>query len=351
MSKSMHPNPTLPGLDFALGNLQGFTDSIALYNLIKTGALDILADRERSADEISQELCCDEIALNSLLDYCCIAGYIARDSHGRFSLTKKGVPLLEAKGWINLIVGGYGEMLLNFHNAALRKVDPSSLVRNDDVGNGSCEMSKLGVFKVMEELLEIHFPAGVSLIADLGCGTGDFALKQLESNKCEKAVFVESSLDCTERIATFASATNLAERVEILNIEAEEAVNQIIRLEPELLVFSFVLHDILGSIGEEALQAILKKIAAELSQSRLLIAEVDNPEQSTMISRSIMGLGYYNSYFWTQKLTSQKIKSLDWWQAFLRKSGFLNVSIERVPKEADPLQLEFVLLAKPQPAT
>jgi hypothetical protein len=327
----------------SLDYLHKHVAAVAIFHLFEEGLYDELARGPSTSERLAQRLGLDTALLGHFLEYCRTEGILERDGDV-FRLSAFGEMLGPYRGWFIFFVGGYGQ---TFHalGSCLRTgslTPPRDFAR---VSRGSCEISRYGAFPLMRELMQL-LPAPPRLLMDLGCGNGLYLTCLCGSMPGLCAVGIEPHQESHAAALAHIEDAGMAHRVRLLQADAITALRTYRGDEPDLILFAFILHEVLGQSGEQEVQDLLRNVARRFPRAHVIVIETDYVLHDKNLNALGIFKAYYNPYFLTQAFTAQKLQPRSYWKAQFEQAGFALVAEKNVSAMVDPSGLEVGFLLK-----
>jgi len=340
-------------LNDAFVRLRHFAGSMVIFALLSSGVADLLAKSRYSLDRLADMGKWDCARLRALLEFGWKEGLVGV-VEGEYYATAELERCLRLRGWFELMVGGYGNIFLQLGTALRRSPrsrHPKILHRNGRyVGRGSCNMSKYGAFRLINELIERSSNnVREIVIADLGCGDAaglvDFCSRRPDSF----GVAVEPDKAAFLAAKALIRSQQLSHRISTVNCSCADFLRKrFVHDPPSHLVLSFVLHEILGTRGEKGVTGFLSAIRRRFPRCAIVVVEVDESFTKEQLRDSQIGLGYYNAYLLLHTFTGQQLMPASFWMTLFERCGYDVATTKAIPAAADPLGAEkgFLLLPR-----
>jgi len=326
-------NSFLQGLYSSLEHIRGYVASLVLFEMMKEGVLD-LVDQGAPVTAIAERKGWRADMLEATFEYLVIEDVLEKTTGGQFRLAPYGRELEKHKGWIYMMIGGYGPIF-----SSLSKVlqqGPEGATRDGEwVGVGSCLISLYQTIPLTRHFMQMVNPSP-RLMVDFGCGNALYLRTFCETMPELRAVGIEPSRGGYEAGLRNIRDNKLEDRITLVNCDALDY--QITEM-PEFILFGFVLHELYAQLGEEGLVSYLRDIGAKFHGSRLIVMEVDYDIDNHEVMKSPMGRGYYNPYFLLHPFTHQKLLSTAKWYEIFARSGFHVRAFDTVSADVDPTGL------------
>lgn len=344
MSPVTEDNPFLEGLLRSLGHIRGFVAAQVFFDVLREGILP-LVDSGLDVDAICQRKGYRRELLEATFEYLVIEDVLEKDrtpdGASAFRLTPYGRDLEKYQGWFFMFVGGYGPIFANV--AKMMREGTSAATRIGEwVGTGSCLISQYDTIPLTKDFMARVSPNPRSIV-DFGCGNALYLCTFCESMPGIKAIGIEPSRGAYEAGVKMVRERGLEARIELVNCEA---LDYAIEAAPDFVLFGFVLHELYGQIGEEALVRYLAELGRRFSKSHLIVMEVDYDVDNHAVMKAPMGRGYYNPYFLLHPFTGQKLVPRAKWVEMFGRAGFEILALEEVDARVDPSGLGIGLLLR-----
>src|SRR6185436_16906132 len=110
--------------------------------------------------------------------------------------------------------------------------------------------------------------------------------------------------------------------------------------EPDFIVLGFVLHEILGQSGEEAVIGFLRQLITRYPAVHLVVIEVDQRMDDPEVMAGGLGLAYYNAYYLLHPFTDQRLETRAYWARIFERAGLEIAAEDGVDPEVDSTGLE-----------
>jgi 2-ketoarginine methyltransferase len=318
----------------------------ALHHLFNTGIYDHLAGslRRSTITIMASELDLDPDRLRGFLLYLANEDVVTVTAD-TVRLTAKGLAFGEFRAWYTMMIGGYTTTLEQV-GGALRN-DSEFCSRNGRyVGLGSCEISRYDGMPMTRGLLAA---AGVEprTVLDLGCGNGlylvDFC-RQLPGvtawgSEPDAGGFAEAQ----ELIAT----ALMTDRVRLVNRTATEFLaDPPAECEPDLVVFGFVLQEVLAQEGEQAVIDLLRSTVDSFPAINVVVIEVADEIRNPAVMRHGLARNFWNCYYLLHSFTNQRLESREFWEGLFDKAGLTVHHTITTPANVDSTGVELGYLLR-----
>ena len=306
----------------SLERLRGYGEAHVVFHAIQSGLLEFL-QFPRTVRETSDAFGWNIKLVSALLEFLLHSGFLSKHECA-FSLSLEGRHCLETRGWYELLVGGYGITLSEL--PSLLESGPDNEARNHLlVASGSVAMSKFDSFPMIFELIESQ-NATPKFVADLGCGNSDGLENYHVQFPSAKVVGCDRSIPGEDpRIIQNSNQIIACDALEF-PFEGTE----------DFVVLAFLLHEILGQRGTDAIHKFLSRIKSQVPKAKVIIVEVEPiDEYDNETWNSISAKCYYNLYFLLQSLTKQKLKTRRFWQEIFSENGYRKIKESKVDPSVD----------------
>ncbi|MEV6559413.1 methyltransferase domain-containing protein [Nocardia sp. NPDC051756] len=304
----------------ALEPFSGYVQSAVLYNLIEHGVLEQIVVNGVPARKALESVITTPERVEALQLFLRTAGYTDNDR-----ATDKLVQIWEARGWYQMMIGGYGRTFLDIGNGF---ADPAAVPRDGRmVGVGSCEISVHDAIPLMYRVLDQRGKSYRSGI-DLGCGSGIFLTTLAEKYADMRLTGIEPSPEGAAAAVEFVAGSVHADRIDIVNADAIGHLEQT-DAHYDFGIISFVIHEILGQEGENGVRKFLRTLFDNNPGIELLVIDIDYCWDDAEKMRDPHRTNYYNHYFLLHPFTDQRLAPKQYW-ADLYDSAGLEVVVDDV---------------------
>lgn len=303
----------------ALQPIRQFVLASSLYQLFETGVYDLIFKGALTIEEICKEFSFDRKKLSGLLQYLQNEDIVVL-SEESVTLSEKGRSYARFEPWYRMLIGGYGKAFLSIGE----KLPANSGSAERDivqVGIGSCGISHYDAFPMTKKMVDV---AGVmpKVICDLGCGNGMYLHEFLKYFPDALAVGVEPDERSCHAARTFLIQNGREDRIKIVCDSAISFIKNEQSYVPDIYILGFVLHEILGQDGEQAVIDFLVSIKNKNKNSKVVIIEVDDQITNADLMQQGLSLGYYNYYYLIHYFTNQKLEKTDYWETLFNRAGY-----------------------------
>ena len=293
----------------------------ALHHLFDSGVFDTLARQDAPVplDQLSGGLGLDPERLRGLLLFLSNENVVAIDGDD-VSLTMKGRGYGEFRGWYTMFVGGYSSTLQQI-GAGLRQGAPYCNRYGRNVGIGSCEISRYDGIPVVRSLLD---RVGVTPreLLDLGCGDGLYLVQMCQELPGMLAWGSEPDPGGYADAVALIQQAGLADRIRLRNASATQFLREPpADCAPDLVVFGFVLQELLEQEGEQAVISLLRNIVQRFPQINVVVVEVENAVANPAVMRHGVARNFWNPYYLIHAFTEQRLESRRFWEGLFEAAG------------------------------
>lgn len=302
------------------------------YELLGAGA---------TIKELTGETGLSERQATALLEALRVEDLVEREDD-RYGLTAFGRDLWDLRGWFELIVNGYRDIFANADSLWRGHVE--SQWRNmEAVGTSSTRMSAYGAVPLVSRLISTFRP-DVQTIADIGCGDGSSLIQLCRDFPHARGIAVEPIAELAVAAETVVAHAGLSDRITVVNEPAQVFPDH---PDVDVAVIAFVLHELVGQLGEDETTAFLRSLGSRYPDALTIVIEVDHgwPDDANEMRDSPYSRGYYVPYFVVHEYTDQQLMPFPAWRDLFRRAGFELIHEEPIDPAFDPTGREcaFVL--------
>ncbi|WP_067651206.1 methyltransferase [Nocardia harenae] len=296
----------------ALEPFSGFVQSAVLYNLLEHGVVEQLVVNGVSARKALESVVTTPERVDALALFLRTAGYVVDDR-----ATDKLVRIWEARGWYQMMIGGYGRTFLEIGRGF---GSPAAVPRDGRmVGIGSCEISVHDAIPLMDRVLDRRGRSYRSGI-DLGCGSGIFLTTLAAKYPGMRLTGIEPSPEGAAAAADFVGESPYADRIDIVTADAIGHLENT-GARYDFGIISFVIHEILGQSGEVGVRAFLRALFDTNPDIELLVIDIDYCWDDAERMRDPHRTNYYNHYFLLHPFTDQRLATKEYWTDLYGSAG------------------------------
>ncbi|MFD2299506.1 2-ketoarginine methyltransferase [Paracidovorax citrulli] len=324
--------------------IRKFVLAIAIYHLFGTGLFSLLeGETPVSADDACSALGMDRDRLSGLFQYLKNEAILTESPEG-LTLSQKGRALRPLQGWYVMLIGGYATTFLQMGDRL--KAGSGWATRNaTQVGVGSCGISHFDAIPLTRSLMA-KAPTACTRLLDLGCGNGLYLAEFCKALPHIHAWGAEPDRGGYEEAAALVEREGLSDRIRISHSGAVEFLDSEFDFTPDFIVLGFVLHEILGQSGRQAVVDFLRKIIRRFPDINIIIIEVDNQFHNPRAMRHGLSLAYYNPYYLLHCFTNQKLIEDAEWQEIFSEAGLSLITRETTSDQVDSTGLEIGYLLR-----
>lgn len=304
----------------ALQPIRGHFLAAATHAFFDCGAFDRLAaDAPVAMPDVTDELGLEPSRLDVLLRYLANEG-VVEVVGDQVGLTPRGRALGEFRSWYTFLIGGYAETLTQLPAALARGSDPCT--RNGaDVALGSCEIARFDGIPLTRAVLRAG-GATVTEVLDLGCGNGLYLAELCRELPDVRAWGAEPDPGGYAEAVTLLTERGLDGRVSVVNRGAIEFLDDPpAGCAPDVLVFGFVLQEILEQAGEDAVVDLLARAVRSFPAIDIVVIEVSNDIDDPSRMRHGLAQSFWNPYFLIHPFTRQRLEQREFWELLFEKAG------------------------------
>jgi len=260
-------------------------------------------------------------------------------------LTRRAHDFAEFRAWYTLMIGGYSTTLDQLGDA-MRNGAPGCSRNGRNVGLGSCEISKFDGMPMTRSLLAAD-GTEPQVVLDLGCGNGLYLIDFCKHMPGIEAWGVEPDPGSFREARDLVQTAGIAERVHLINTSAEDFLaNPPEGCRPDLIVFGYVLQEILGQSGETEVVRTLESITARFPNIVIVVIEVANEITNAAVMRHGLARNFWNTYYLIHYFTNQRLETADFWTALFDRAGLDLRHTVTTPEFVDSTGLELGYLLR-----
>jgi hypothetical protein len=320
---------------------RGFALAAALQAFFASGLYDAIAGAPRqSVASVVRGLSLDEERALVLLRFLAVEGVVALDEAGTIALGQRAVGYGAHRAWYEMLIGGYGHVFSSL-TSALRGADAAAR-DGARVAAGSAGVSLACSLPMVRELVS-QMPVPPELIADIGCGSPRYLDRICRDQGCRGIAIEPDEGAVREARALLAADPSAASRIQLVNQSAETCL-ETLKPGPDLILLTFVLHEVLGQSGDAGVRTFLDRLVAAAPTAHLLIIEVDNRHTDLAMMRHGYACTYYNGYYLLHPFTNQRLETRAYWKALFAACGLQEVAVASTSPYTDSTGLEMGFL-------
>lgn len=326
----------------AIQPIRFFVLASSIFHLFETGIYEQINNKFITIEELASTLKLDLEKLRGFLLYCANENIVEIDKSG-VKLTEFGKSFLAYRGWYEMLIGGYGDTFLQI-GSCLSKDSGSATRDAKYVGIGSCAISQYDALPLTKKLLSFS-DKDYQLALDIGCGNAQYLVEFCQYFPKINAIGVEPDNGGFLEAQALVCESKLQDRIQLFNNTAIDFFSNA-EIEPDLVIISFVLHEILGQSGEDGVKSFLKSITQRFAGIDIVIIEVDNQINQPEVMRHGLSEAYYNPYYLLHYFTNQKLETDAYWTDLFNDCGLKILAKEYPENCIDSTKLEIGYLLR-----
>lgn len=321
----------------ALQPYRGFVVASVLHGFLERGLYDALAERPRPVQELADAFDLDPERLRAVLLFLANEDLVAFNGGDVVAPTQRLTEVGKVRAWYEMMIGGYAETFLQMGDKLAAGSGPAS--RNGEyVGRGSCGISLHDSLPIVHRLLEVSGREH-RLMLDLGCGSGIYLTELCRAYPELRGVGIEPDEGARDAAVEFVAAEGLSDRIDIELANAVDYLNAG-KLQPDLALLGFVIHEVLGQRGEEGVRQLLGALFDASPGADLIVIDVDHQLGSPEHMRHPLAQTYYNGYYLLHPFTSQRLEPIAYWEQLYDSCGVEVVDRQTTDPSVDSTGLE-----------
>jgi 2-ketoarginine methyltransferase len=319
--------------------------AMALHHLFDTGLYDCLEQESHSTvQSLATALDLDADRLEGFLRYLANEGVVHWDEE-EVSLGDKGRLYASARPWYTMLIGGYASTVAQMGHA-LRRDAPSCTRDGRYVGMGSCEISRFDGMPITRNLLG-SVGASCRELLDLGCGNGLYLTELCHTMPGLRAWGAEPDVGGYRDAIALVSSTGMNDRVHLANCSANEFLEDPPPgCQPDLVVFGYVLHEILGQQGDDAVVELLRNVVRRFPDINVVVIEVAAEIDNSSVMRHGLARNYWNPYYLLHYFTRQRLEKEPFWDALFTRAGLRTLARATTDRRVDSTGVELGYLLR-----
>jgi 2-ketoarginine methyltransferase len=284
--------------------------------LFKCVSLDLFAALEEQGGDL--KLLCENRGwripvLRAVCEFLECEGFVARHAPEIYKPTPQGMSVGKYRGYFDLFIGGYGRTVTQLDRFLTDGPDESAR-EFEFVAKGSGELADLDALPLVKDLFS-QLKWTPRSILDLGCGDAGFLSAIVNLRPDSTGLGIDPSLESISAANRLVTQHGLQDR--ILLVQAS-ATRFDIPGNIDCVIFAFVLQEIIGQRGPDAVISLLKETRRRAPAARILVVEEEPRVPDRMVGDDPYATGYYNPYYLLQTLTRQQLlKRNEWYELFL----------------------------------
>jgi 2-ketoarginine methyltransferase len=317
-----------------------------IHHLIDTGLYDRLESCPEGAaiPELAAHHTMDVHRLRGFLLYLANEG-IVQIEDDRVRLTAKGGRYGEFRAWYTMLIGGYMSTLGQM-GTALALGAPTCSRDGRYVGLGSCGISRYDGMPITRHLIA-RAAIQCQEVLDLGCGNGLYLVEFCKEMPGVRAWGAEPDAGGYAEAVRLIGASGVEDRIRLVHASASEFLCcPPPECDPDLIVFGFVLHEVLAQEGEDAVIALLRGVVDRFPRINVVVIEVANQIDNAAIMRHGLATNFWNPYFLVHYFTRQQLERRMFWDALFAKAGLRTIALVTTDPHVDSTGLELGYLLR-----
>jgi 2-ketoarginine methyltransferase len=311
--------PTEEDVIEGLRPLRTFILAINVYHLFETGLYaDLMENGPAMIAEIARRHGFDARKLEAFFKYLRTEG-ILEQTGASFGLSAKGKTMRHDQPYYTFFVGGYAQTFLQIGE---KLPENSGWATRDlrQVGIGSSGMARYDTPPVLRKLIA-QIPGECSRLLDIGCGHGRDLVDLCQAlPEIKKALGVEPSSESCKAARALILSRGLAERIQIINMSSSEFLRSDVDYEPHLLIFGYVIQEILGQKGRAGVIKFLTQLTDRFPKLNIIVMEVDMQWDAPIMQHGY-ALAFYNPYYLIHGFTNQRLETAAFWEVLFADCG------------------------------
>ncbi len=327
------------GLAYLLAQSRGYVVTHVLNAVVTSGLAGALTHEGATSESVAERLGFDPSITRAVLEFLVTEGLAVQES-GHYWTTELLADIRSHEGWLTLFCGGYGDVFAHIPDAL--RTGPIPQRRNiGEVSRASCAISAHDSIPLVLGHVN-RFRPHAKLVVDVGCGNAQYLVDLCTALPSIRAIGVEGNTVSTAGAEALVARMGLTDRVSVVCEDAVHFLSSASSKGADVFVFAFLLHELLGTYGEEAVRLLLTTLAKEHPRALVIVVEVDRAAAPAAMATP-SGLGYYNGYFLLHELTRQALRPLTFWRTLFSECGFNLLAETIVDHRLDPTELEHAL--------
>ena len=317
-----------------------------LHHIFTTGIYDELASHDEAISimHVADTLNMDVQRLSGLLLFLANEGVVSV-VEDNVSLTEKGYQYGEFKAWYTIMIGGYATTVDQIGSALFKGNDFCSRAGRY-VGLGSCEMSRYDGMPITKTLLKRSHLACKEIL-DLGCGNALYLVDFCRNMPGIKAWGVEPNAGGYDEACQLVKKHGMEGSISLHHASSIEFLKQVPSdCNPDLIVFGFVLHEILAQENKAAIIKLLKALTNKFNEINIIVIEVINEIDNPNYMQHGLAKNFWNPYYLLHYFTRQKLEKKKFWESLFKSAGLKIVDLITTDPNVDSSGLELGYLLR-----
>lgn len=318
----------------------------ALHHLFASGLYDRLIEEPGAIPigALAAEQGMDGHRLRGFLLYLANEGIVQVEA-GAVRLSPRGRGFGEFRAWYTMMIGGYTSTLAQI-GGALALGSPSCTRDGRSVGLGSCGISRYDGMPITRRLLA---EAGVECreLLDLGCGNALYLVELCRELPGIRAWGAEPDRGGYEEAVGLVERSGLGDRIHLQNASATGFLGSPPpACDPDLVVFGFVLHEVLAQEGEQAVVELLRGVVERFPAINVVVIEVADRIDEPGIMRHGLATNFWNPYYLIHYFTRQRLERRPFWDDLFARAGLRVAAFTTTDPHVDSTGLELGYLLR-----
>ena len=234
-------------------------------------------------DAACRDLNYDPYIFRSLLDYLVGRGILA-EKDGAVSLSKSGRTYWNyiTRGITTAHLAGYNRLLINLGPLLRKEIDINDprLDRDGRLVASGAGYTLMGS-RSIHWILEVIKKNGGKYVLDFGCGAADFLIMLLSHWQEGSAVGMDMNADAIAKARANAEAAGVADRLSLYCVKLTSEplpIDKQVLDRIDTLTAMYVLHELYGFGGAEAITNTIRQLRAQFPGRTLLMLEGERPD-------------------------------------------------------------------------
>jgi len=313
-----------------------------LHHSLRLGIVgELMASPGLGAAALASRLDLDPFRLRAVLAYLRNENYVLDDDG--WSLTAKGLGVLDFAPWYQMLVGGYGSTFQQL--SEVLRPDAGYATRDSfEVGAGSTGLGVTDTLPLALQLLD-SAAARPNTLVDLGCGDGAFLIEILKRRPDLQGIGVDPTASSIERALRLRDEHGLQDRLEFITATANDVAKITLPDGGRGTAFltAFVLQEMLEQDSEQAVEELLRSTFEAFPDTSWVVVEMDYQPDSPLLGTHGLAQAFYNPYFLIHNITEQRLQTGEWWTHLFARAG-LSSTIATTDSRVDSTGLEIGFL-------
>jgi 2-ketoarginine methyltransferase len=157
-------------------------------------------------------------------------------------------------------------------------------------------------------------------MSDMGCGSGIYLTELCREFPTLHAVGIDPSEGAADAARQHVQSDPSANRITIACSDAVDRMQKNAG-QYDLGIICFVIHEILGQRGDEAVDEFLSEYFRNSPDADMMIIDIDHVWADREAMHHPLARNYYNQYFLLHPFTSQRLETAQYWDRKFTKLG------------------------------